>query len=161
MTTTVVNIKRNPEYDVFIGRPSKWGNPFKIGPDGDRKEVIRKYRAWIMKNPRLLASLGELRGKRLGCFCKPLACHGDVLAALADRGVEEQERPRRVHRDELPGSSNRLKMFKEFTSGKTSITSLAADHPFHETVEEDYRQQKARKKKKGEILARAIKITLG
>jgi Domain of unknown function (DUF4326) len=68
--------------DVFIGRPSKWGNPFVIGKDGDRAEVIAKYRAWIADQPHLLAALPELHGKRLACFCAPQACHGDVLAEL-------------------------------------------------------------------------------
>jgi O-acetyl-ADP-ribose deacetylase (regulator of RNase III) len=81
--TTVVRI--NQSYDVYIGRPSKWGNPFRIGPDGNRKEVIEKYRAWIAEQPELLKSLPELKGKRLGCYCKPLACHGDVLADLIER----------------------------------------------------------------------------
>jgi hypothetical protein len=81
--TRVVHIRKEP-YDVYIGRPSKWGNPFKIGPDGTREDVIRKYHAWVLRQPHLMSSLHELRGKRLGCFCKPQACHGDVLAALAD-----------------------------------------------------------------------------
>jgi hypothetical protein len=80
--TTVVH-KREP-HDVYIGRPSKWGNPFAIGPDGGRAEVIAKYREWVQKQPRLMASLHELRGKRLGCFCKPKACHGDVLRELVE-----------------------------------------------------------------------------
>jgi len=82
MKTTVVH-KRN-RHDVYIGRPSKWGNPFAIGRDGDRDEVIAKYRLWIVRQPALLAALPELRGLRLGCFCAPLACHGHVLAELAD-----------------------------------------------------------------------------
>ena len=52
--TTVVKIDQ--PYDVYIGRPSKWGNPFRIGPDGNREEVIRKYRDWIGKQPELLKS---------------------------------------------------------------------------------------------------------
>ena len=83
MKTTVVN-KRRAAYDVYIGRPSIWGNPFRIGANSTREEVIAKYRTWIMNQPDLLARLPELRGKRLGCFCKPAACHGDVLAELAD-----------------------------------------------------------------------------
>ncbi len=79
----VVHCKREP-YDVYIGRPSKWGNPFEIGRDGTRAEVIEKYRAWIRTQPRLLAALGELKGKTLGCWCHPKPCHGDVLAELAD-----------------------------------------------------------------------------
>ena len=75
---------KRSKYDVYIGRPSCWGNPFEIGRDGDREEVIRKYEEWIMKQPHLLARLGELKGKVLGCWCHPRACHGDVLARLAD-----------------------------------------------------------------------------
>lgn len=78
----VVHCKRK-SYDVYIGRPSKWGNPFEIGKDGTREEVIAKYRAWIVQQPHLIAALPELRGKTLGCWCAPKACHGDVLAALA------------------------------------------------------------------------------
>jgi hypothetical protein len=79
----VVHFKRE-EYDVYIGRPSKWGNPFEIGKDGDRATVIRKYREWVVSQPRLMAALHELQGKVLGCWCSPKACHGDVLASLAN-----------------------------------------------------------------------------
>ena len=83
--TTVVHCKRSP-YDVYIGRPSKWGNPFAIGRDGDRATVIRKYQQWLSQQPNLLAALKtELQGKVLGCWCAPQACHGHVLAELADR----------------------------------------------------------------------------
>ena len=84
MKTTVVNV-RNKKCDVHIGRPSKWGNPFKIGRDGDRTEVIKKHRQWILTCPALLKSIQEeLKGKRLGCYCKPQSCHGDILAELAN-----------------------------------------------------------------------------
>lgn len=79
----VVHCKRN-SYDVYIGRPSKWGNPFVIGRDGDRATVISKYRGWLLARPELVAALHELRGKVLGCWCAPLACHGEVLAELAN-----------------------------------------------------------------------------
>jgi Domain of unknown function (DUF4326) len=82
MPTQVVHISTG--CNIFIGRPSKWGNPFIIGRDGSRADVIRKYEEWIVNRPELLACLHELRDKRLGCFCKPEACHGDVLAFLAD-----------------------------------------------------------------------------
>lgn len=81
--TTVVNV-RFKACDVFIGRPSKWGNPFKIGRDGSRKEVIEKYAHWIKQQPDLLRLLPTLKGKRLGCFCHPNLCHGDILAKLAE-----------------------------------------------------------------------------
>jgi len=79
----VVHCKKE-HYDVYIGRPSKWGNPFSIGKDGTRGEVISKYEEYIKKRPDLLSSLCELEGKVLGCWCKPKACHGDVLKKLIE-----------------------------------------------------------------------------
>ena len=79
----VVHCKKE-HYDVYIGRPSDWGNPFSIGKDGDRNEVIRKYREWIMEQPNLLKKLPELKDKILACWCAPQACHGDVLLELAN-----------------------------------------------------------------------------
>ena len=76
------------ENEVYIGRrsiryglpESIWHNPFVIGKDGTRGEVIAKFEAYILAKPELLAQLHTLKGKRLACWCKPLACHGDVLA---------------------------------------------------------------------------------
>lgn len=81
--TQVVHCKKE-SYDVYIGRPSKWGNPFSIGADGTREEVIQKYIDWLNEQPDLLNSIHELKGKTLGCWCKPKACHGDVLSELAN-----------------------------------------------------------------------------
>lgn len=88
--TTVVNrrrIARQPN-DVYIGRPGPWGNPYAIGRDGDRAEVIAKFRAWITSSDRvaiaLRANLSLLKGRRLVCWCSPAPCHGDVLAEMAD-----------------------------------------------------------------------------
>ncbi|GAA5666115.1 hypothetical protein Brsp07_04624 [Brucella sp. NBRC 14130] len=76
---------------VYIGRPSKWGNPFVIGRDGDRDTVIAKYRRWIRTKPELMASLHELRGRDLVCFCAPQPCHGDVLLALVEELGERRD----------------------------------------------------------------------
>jgi hypothetical protein len=84
MSTTVVHCKKAP-YDVYVGRPSKWGNPFRLSPGESRGTTIARYRKWLMQQPNLLAQLSELRGKVLGCWCKPFPCHGDVLAELADQ----------------------------------------------------------------------------
>lgn len=74
-----------PAGSVYIGRPSKWGNPFVIGKDGSREEVIAKYRLWLLARPEVVAAAkSELRGKNLVCFCAPLACHGDVLIEVAN-----------------------------------------------------------------------------
>lgn len=82
--TTVVNVKCDA-HDVLIDRTTKWGNPFRLGKcGGSREQVIAKYREYILNKPELLAALHELRGKRLGCWCAPAPCHGDVLAEFAD-----------------------------------------------------------------------------
>lgn len=70
---------------VYIGRPSKWGNPFVIGKHGSREEVVAKFEEYILGKPELLAaSKEELKGKDLMCFCAPRACHGDVLVRVAN-----------------------------------------------------------------------------
>lgn len=79
----VVNIRKDP-YDVYIGRPSRWGNPYLIGRDGNRSEVIALYKLYLLDNTELMNALPELKGKVLGCYCKPAECHGDVLEELAN-----------------------------------------------------------------------------
>lgn len=82
--TRVVHIHTS-RFDVFIGRPSKWGNPFQIGVHGTRDEVIELYKDWIHKQKHLMRAIKtELKGRTLGCFCAPNACHGDILAEIAD-----------------------------------------------------------------------------
>lgn len=75
---------RRAHYDIYVGRPSKWGNPFEIGDDGDRETVINKYRDWILTQPHLLVALPELKGKVLGCWCAPESCHAEVLVEMAN-----------------------------------------------------------------------------
>lgn len=89
-TPKVFNKKANnaPASAVYIGRPSPWGNPFEIGKDGNREDVIRLYREWLMAQPTLVARVKrELAGKDLICWCSPLACHGEVLIEVAN-GLE-------------------------------------------------------------------------
>lgn len=84
MSSRVVHCKRE-HYDVYIGRPSKWGNPFGFGSASElktREEAISAYEDWIKTQPQLLDSLGELKDKVLGCWCSPRPCHGDVLIRL-------------------------------------------------------------------------------
>ena len=83
LPTRVVNLRYEP-CDVRIDRRTKWGNPFVIGVHGSREEVIEKYRQYILSRPDLLAALPELKSKRLGCWCAPLPCHGDVLLQLLE-----------------------------------------------------------------------------
>ena len=74
----VVHVNDEP-YDLYIGRPSKWGNPFVVGKDGTREEVIEMYRNWFFNQQDLIKDIKELDRKVLGCWCKPQACHGDFL----------------------------------------------------------------------------------
>lgn len=91
MTTRVVHLRSAawaqtpPANRVRIDRRTRWGNTYRIGPDGDRSQVIADYRVWLRQRPELVtAARVELRGKTLGCWCAPLPCHGDLLAAVAD-----------------------------------------------------------------------------
>jgi hypothetical protein len=93
---TVVNVRRGGECDVYIGRQTRrfarsvFENGFKIGPGFDREQSIAAYRSlfysdtWHGETLRS-AAIERLRGKRLGCWCAPLPCHGDVLAEFVNR----------------------------------------------------------------------------
>lgn len=86
-TPKLYNKKANdaPASAVYIGRPSKWGNPFEIGKDGTREDVIRQYRDWLLSQPTVVADVKrELKGKDLVCWCAPHACHGEVLLEIAN-----------------------------------------------------------------------------
>ncbi len=75
-----------PDDAVFIGRPSKWGNPFIHGKHGTREEVVAKFEAYLLAHPTLLEEAKkELRDRDLVCFCYPLACHGEVLLRYANK----------------------------------------------------------------------------
>lgn len=85
----VLNIKTASKSEkigsIFIGRPSKFGNPYVSPRDGDRFEIIEKYRKLVLSTPALLSAVkAELAGKNLICHCSPVPCHGDVLLKIAN-----------------------------------------------------------------------------
>jgi hypothetical protein len=89
----VVNAKTTTVYDVYVGRPSKWGNPFKLKADTfeERAKVLRLYEQWLLglvlttqKPPKIADIKRELRGKVLACYCAPKPCHAEVLARIAN-----------------------------------------------------------------------------
>jgi hypothetical protein len=101
MSTTVVNVRRDAEavrvainagIYVYVGRGrgSIWGNPFTWKPGTlaeflvSKDEVLTRYEEWLRAQPHLMAQIGTLAGKVLGCWCKPAPCHGDILARIAD-----------------------------------------------------------------------------
>lgn len=95
MSIEVVNKHHKVPYTLYIGRGSKWGNPFTHmeGTSGiriaeTREQSIEMYRIWIQTQPALMESLHELDGHTLGCFCKPAMCHGDVLKELREQQIE-------------------------------------------------------------------------
>lgn len=89
--TWVVHLKKAP-FDVLIARPTIWGNPFSHKEGtlaryrvATRDEAIERYEAWLLAQPALVRLVKqELRNKVLGCWCKPLRCHGDILARIAN-----------------------------------------------------------------------------
>lgn len=105
--TTVVHLHKQP-YDVLIDRSTPWGNPFthletpnrakfKVAT---RREAIQAFEEWVLvsDDPEALwirEHAHELRGKVLGCWCVPSACHGETLCELAEgrlvRRPEQQE----------------------------------------------------------------------
>jgi hypothetical protein len=84
--TRVAHIRsRGVKNGVRIDRKTEWGNPFRIGRDGTRDEVIARYAAWIAERPDMIKKARrDLKGKTLLCWCSPRACHGDVLSRIAD-----------------------------------------------------------------------------
>jgi hypothetical protein len=82
----VVHVRE--KHDVYIGRPSKWGNPFPLNGEQNRSKVIAQYRNYLftMRPDLIEDAKKELRGKVLGCFCAPKPCHGDILLEVANNG---------------------------------------------------------------------------
>ncbi len=83
---------------IYIGRPSILGNPFKIGPDGTRLDVVEKYKDWLLTHIKMrdriynkLKEISEMTkaGKHvyLGCWCAPLPCHGDVIKEIIEQWI--------------------------------------------------------------------------
>ena len=87
-------IRINNEEVVYIGRNlnmagwrlkcSKWCNPYKVGKDGSLEDVLEKYEVYLRNSKDLLDDLHELNGCKLGCWCKPKKCHGDIIVKLFD-----------------------------------------------------------------------------
>lgn len=94
--TSVVNKDSGQQFDIYIGRGSPLGNPFPIehGTDKDRMHVIERYREHfysnIVSDPEMKRYIESLRGLKLGCHCKPLPCHGDVIAEYLNNEQPEQ-----------------------------------------------------------------------
>ena len=118
MTVLNKNVSGIPEGSVYIGRGSRWGNPFVIGKDGTRAEVCAKYKDaledMIVVGSVSLNDLALLDGRNLVCFCAPLQCHGDILEkaaawAVLELGKEMYE----SHQRQEPYYPNTEDLYKE------------------------------------------------
>ncbi len=99
MTQTVVVNIHNEQFDAYIGRAGRgedgyFGNPFRMGNGISREDAVQKFQRYfterIEKDSEFRRRVLTLKGKRLGCFCKPKACHGDVIADWLNR-MEQKE----------------------------------------------------------------------
>ena len=85
----VVNLKNHTKQDgdIYIGRPSKWGNPFSVKEFG-RELAVEKYKSYlwgkIKQKEITITDLAELYGKTLLCYCFPKKCHGFILEKAAE-----------------------------------------------------------------------------
>lgn len=90
MNKYVVHCKRT-KHDVYVGRPSKWGNPFTVEEHG-RLGAIKAYATWFWEQSQLVQEAkAELKGKVLGCWCAPQPCHADLLAWVANYYDPDEE----------------------------------------------------------------------
>jgi len=80
---------RKPAGAVVATRPSRWGNPFPVGPQRSAEAAVQLYRHWMLDPAQAdlrAQARTELPGKTLLCWCRPDApCHADVLLALVNR----------------------------------------------------------------------------
>jgi hypothetical protein len=137
----VVNLLKDAPYDVYIGRDNNrkglkdqgWGNPFEIGVHGTREEVIDLYAEWIVKQPDIQTRLIGLRGKRLGCYCHPRPCHGDVLARLVVGQANDLGNGQFYAMDDERRVLGSMMLSPKFTD---TCLSLTADHfsPLNRTI---------------------------
>lgn len=88
----IYNLKHNPPPPyVYVGRGSKWGNPFRAGIDGNRTQVITLYEEWLLKQSGLMAEIHLLAGLNLACWCKPYPCHAEVIQKLANQLIHQSQ----------------------------------------------------------------------
>lgn len=120
----VLNKRRDviPKGAVYVGRPSKWGNPWLLGVDGTREQVITMFILGLFDPTSilhlLLDDLHEIRGKDLVCYCAPKPCHADVLLKLANLNLEK---PKKQSIEKKPGKGKR----ELFPPGVARMTDTA------------------------------------
>lgn len=101
MSHAILNTKTDDcRQAAYVARPSPLGNPYAIGPDGNREEVIERYRVWLSariaeRDPVVCTALLGIRPEQpLSCHCAPAPCHATVIAEVLDGGLQAQLRER-------------------------------------------------------------------
>jgi hypothetical protein len=101
VTHPILNTKTDDcRQAAYVARPSPLGNPYAIGPDGDRNEVIARYRDWLgariaERDPVVCTALLSIRPDQpLSCHCAPAPCHAAVIAEVLDGGIQNKLRTR-------------------------------------------------------------------
>ena len=121
--TKVINRKLRIGFEVYIGRPSVFGNPFRGGRDGTRDEVIEKYRVWLLRrlktDAKFRAQVDALKGKALGCWCAPARCHGDVLVEYLEHTSDYFEEVYRMNSVEQKSNEKATKASGINTESRT------------------------------------------
>lgn len=100
----VYNLRRDkniPLDAVYVGRGTKWGNPYIRGRDGTKEQVIEKFKHFVLPD----LDVRELKGKSLICFCAPSACHADLILKKANGGKIEKQSTRNKNRKQQRRSS--------------------------------------------------------
>ena len=119
-----VNAKRwseNPD-NVYIGRPSKWGNPYKISSTRSREKVVKLYERYIRSNRVLLKDIYQLKGKKLGCWCYPQLCHGKILLKLLREYSERltMSNPQQQQQQQQTDTAMKVLLVKNISNTVTS-----------------------------------------
>lgn len=129
--TAVVNLGHNPDIEhVYIGRPSIWGNPFVVNKDGNRAECIEKFREHFLAQPELVEKAKrELRGRVLGCYCKPRPCHGDVIAEIIDGRKWKVPEPKEPEPEPIPVGPQETQVYNPRTREWERLDGTPVDTP--------------------------------
>ena len=128
----VLHLRNAPPDAIRIDRRTRWGNPFRIGPDGTREDVISKYRDHLWNSIRTgeisKDDLAELHGKNLACHCAPQPCHGDVLASAAAWANANRNRASTAESAEALPTSPRIVTRREFLETAGNASAAAHDN---------------------------------